>query len=233
MNLLVCHLVVQLTTSFKWHLLTGKSLEHDDPRLLNLLKMFDDAMADKNNPFLFFGIHDKWIMNFIKIFKLCQLPNSMEKILQFTKDTINEHIKLESREETEPSFIQQYLHKIKNTSQINNSFYGNIGRLNLENAILDFFMAGSETVSSYLNWCTLFMAKYRDVQKKVQEELDSISEGSRLIDVSDKVNTPYTEAVMLEVARMSNLFSGTDQRNCNKDLNLGKYDIKDILILEN
>jgi len=37
---------------------------------------------------------------------------------------------------------------------------------------MDFFMAGSETTSTTLTWAMLYMVRYPQVQKKVQEELD-------------------------------------------------------------
>ena len=47
----------------------------------------------------------------------------------------------------------------------------------------------------------LAMAMYPDVQKKAQAELDSVLEGMRLPEYSDKPRLPYVEAIMKETER--------------------------------
>lgn len=54
------------------------------------------------------------------------------------------------------------------------------GDANLNNVMLDFFLAGSETTSTSLNWSMLFMANYPEIQKKVQKELDEVTGGARV-----------------------------------------------------
>ena len=41
-------------------------------------------------------------------------------------------------------------------------------------ALGDMFTASSETTSSTLRWITLYMAKYPEIQQKVQAEIDSV-----------------------------------------------------------
>ena len=73
------------------------------------------------------------------------------------------------------------------------SFYGIAGMENLTHNLMDFFMAGSETTSTTLTWAMLYMVRYPQVQKKVQEELDRVVGRNRNPTLQDRSYLPYTE----------------------------------------
>lgn len=73
------------------------------------------------------------------------------------------------------------------------SFYGIDGTENLTNNLMDFFMAGSETTSTTLTWAMLYMVRYPQVQRKVQEELDTVVGRNRNPTLQDRPSLPYTE----------------------------------------
>ena len=82
-------------------------------------------------------------------------------------------------------FIDSYLAKIED-SPSDSSFHGTLGLQNLQSSILDLLLAGSDTTSTALTWSLLFMVKYPDIQKRVQEEIDQVVGGTRLPQVSDR-----------------------------------------------
>jgi len=82
-------------------------------------------------------------------------------------------------------FIDAFLVKIEESSP-ESSFHGTLGVQNLRSSILDLLIAGSETTSTALTWAVLFMIRYPDIQKKVQQELDQVVGNSRLPQVSDR-----------------------------------------------
>ena len=47
--------------------------------------------------------------------------------------------------------------------------------------VMDFFLAGSETTGGTLSWATLFMILHPEIQRKVQEELDTVLEGKEVV----------------------------------------------------
>ena len=51
---------------------------------------------------------------------------------------------------------------------------------------VDLFMAGSETTSKTLGFCFLYLVLYPEVQKKAQEEIDTITCRERLPTLNDK-----------------------------------------------
>ena len=102
-------------------------------------------------------------------------------------------------------FIDTVLVEIENTTDPESSFYREAGLTNLINTLMDLFIAGAETTSTTLTWAVLYMAREPDVQKRVQAELDSVVGQSRLPAVADRLNLPYTEAVILEIMRCGNI----------------------------
>jgi len=50
----------------------------------------------------------------------------------------------------------------------------------------DFFVAGGETTSTTLRWAILLISYFPEVQKKLQEEIDSVVGRERLPSLDDR-----------------------------------------------
>ncbi|XP_017774947.1 PREDICTED: probable cytochrome P450 303a1 [Nicrophorus vespilloides] len=66
---------------------------------------------------------------------------------------------------------------------------------------LDFFMAGSETTTKSFGFCFLHLILNPEVQKKAQEEIDSVVGRNRTPSLNDRPNLPYVEAIVMETLR--------------------------------
>ncbi|XP_035679840.1 cytochrome P450 2U1-like [Branchiostoma floridae] len=68
----------------------------------------------------------------------------------------------------------------------------------------DLFFAGIETIHSTLLWGFLYLAMHRDIQEKVQAELDSVmgKDPSNDVTLAHRAQLPYTEAALMEVQRV-------------------------------
>ena len=116
------------------------------------------------------------------------------------------------------------MHKIQETLDVNNPFYGDTGDLNLINVLFDFFMAGSDTTAITLDWAMLLMIRNPDVQTKVRQELDQ-NFGSRKAKFDEKQKIPYTEAVIHEIQRKGNILPLSVWHQMKRNIDIGKYSV--------
>ncbi|XP_065530463.1 cytochrome P450 2J4-like isoform X2 [Lathamus discolor] len=97
---------------------------------------------------------------------------------------------------------------------------------NMVCSINDLFLGGSETTSTTLNWGLLYMVANPDIQEKVQKELDAVLGPSQLICYEDRRELPYTNAVVHEVQRFSNIISVGMPRVCVRNTTLLSFALK-------
>ncbi|TNN46534.1 Cytochrome P450 2J5 [Liparis tanakae] len=94
---------------------------------------------------------------------------------------------------------------------------------NLALCSADLFAAGSETTSTTLLWALVFLIKITDIQDKVQAEIDDVIGQTRLPTMEDRLNMPYTNAVIHETQRMGNIVPLNGPRKAARDTTLGGY----------
>ena len=75
---------------------------------------------------------------------------------------------------------------------------------NLLISMFDLFIAGSETTSTQMEWIIYCLAKYPEVQEKLQQEIDRVI-GERPPAIHDRTSLTYAEAVVIEVCRYATL----------------------------
>ncbi|XP_077353473.1 cytochrome P450 2K1-like [Festucalex cinctus] len=96
---------------------------------------------------------------------------------------------------------------------------------NMNFVVGNLFAAGTDTTATTLRWGLLLMAKYPQIQERVHEEL-SREVSSRLIDVEDRKNLPYTNAVIHEIQRFANITPMAIMHQTSEDITFQGYFIK-------
>ncbi|XP_062994255.1 cytochrome P450 2J2-like [Elgaria multicarinata webbii] len=145
------------------------------------------------------------------------LFKNWEQLKSFVREIIEKH-----KEDWNPlntrDFIDAYLQEIAK-EDADSSFHDK----NLLHSALDLFFAGTETTSTTLLWALLYMAFYPEIQAKVQTEIDSVIGESRLPVMDDRDRMPYTNAVVHEVQRISNIVPLNAPRMTTNDTTLAGF----------
>ncbi|XP_068106947.1 cytochrome P450 2F3-like isoform X3 [Hyperolius riggenbachi] len=84
-------------------------------------------------------------------------------------------------------------------------------------------LGASDTVSTTLRHALLIFLKYPDVEDKIREEIDRVIGRDRLPEMDDRLNMPYTQAVMHEVQRFSDIAPLCGSHMVTKDVHFRGY----------
>ncbi|KAM4709773.1 cytochrome P450 2G1-like [Discoglossus pictus] len=96
---------------------------------------------------------------------------------------------------------------------------------NLLCSALQIFFAGVETTSTTMTYSILILMKFPDVLAKVQEEIDRVIGQSRNPQLKDRNQMPYTDAVIHEIQRFSDLLPMGVPRKVTQDVEFRGYTI--------
>ncbi|KAL7871968.1 hypothetical protein SRHO_G00069510, partial [Serrasalmus rhombeus] len=196
----------------------GHRFEYHDERFLAVLRLDSEALV------LAGSVRAQLYNAFPRLFAYVPGPHkkifsNYGKITDFLRDEIKKH-----KEDFDPSnprdFIDAYLIEMEKKSSDPEAGF-NIETLVV--ATLDMLEAGTETAAATIRWGLLFMMKYPEIQKKVQEEIDRVIGQSRQPSMADKPNMPYTDAVIHEIQRAGNTVPLGFPKRASRDAKLGGY----------
>uniref|UniRef100_A0A665UCJ1 Cytochrome P450 2J6-like n=1 Tax=Echeneis naucrates TaxID=173247 RepID=A0A665UCJ1_ECHNA len=148
---------------------------------------------------------------------------------------ISKYLKIEMHssnlDPSEPrDFIDCYLNEIQKDGVVDSVFHEE----NLVTCVFDLFVAGTETTSTTLRWALLYMAKYTEIQEKVQAEIDRVIGQSRQPSMEDRPKLPYTDAVIHELQRISNIVPLSLPHVTKREVQLEGYKIpKGVTVIPN
>ncbi|XP_056132348.1 cytochrome P450 2J4-like [Lampris incognitus] len=210
-------------------LVFGHRFEYGDERFINIMRKLDRAIQIE------VSIWAQLYNSFPVLMKCLPGPHhTVQHIWNEVKDLIKEELQQhkKNRDPAEPrDYIDCYLNEIEMSKGDAGSTFDED---NLVICTLDLFAAGSETTSTTLRWALLYMAKYPDVQEKVQAEIDRVIGSSRQPSMMDRANLPYTDAVIHEIQRMGNIVPLSIPHITNRDVQLGDYTVpKGVTIIPN
>nr|WCC58046.1 cytochrome P450 [Pharsalia antennata] len=181
-----------------WAMMAGQRFDIEDERLRKLLQIIHDAfrLVDMSG-----GLINQ--MPFLRHIapEACgynQIMSILNRMWKFLEEAISEHRKTVCFSQPR-DLIDAFLQKmnINNDSTFTDD--------QLMSLCLDLFMAGAETTSNTLAFTVMYMVLYPEIQTKVQAEIDREVGRNRCPNLNDRVRLRYTEAVLNEIQRRSNI----------------------------
>ncbi|GAB1601444.1 cytochrome P450 2B4-like [Argonauta hians] len=205
-------------------LIFGKSIKFDDPEIQKLVGHFK---------YFFNTVNAVVPENFLPILRYILWNSPIRKLLKGDKairtyitKKITEHRESFNAENIR-DLIDAYLITLQNDP--NNAA---LSETNMFRAIMDIFLAGTDTTAVSLNWAFRYMAKYPDIQNKCREEIKKITNLNRSVKMEEKRLMPYVAATLLEVQRIAPVAPTTIPHAAVTDTSLGGYDIpKDTIVV--
>ncbi|XP_023253269.1 cytochrome P450 2K4-like [Seriola lalandi dorsalis] len=199
----------------------GSRYEYNDPEFTSLIKRVNRHLALMVSPSIqmynMFPWFCKWITNRNEFHNLdADITKHNLELFRRLEETLNPQMCR--------GFVDAFLVHKKNLEEsgITNSHFHNE---NLLRSVTNMFSAGSETTVTTLKFGLLLMAKNPKIQNQVQEELSSVV-GSRQVQVEDKKNLSFTNAVIHEIQRLANIAPMSLPHKTTKDITFQGHFIK-------
>ncbi|NXM37116.1 CP2J6 protein, partial [Oxyruncus cristatus] len=221
----VVHTVANVICS----MIFGHRFSTDDENFHRLIESFDTIIAFGNSISFYVYEMSPWLASHF-LAPVKKTKSCLDFVRALLAKELESHKEKRKQGENQ-DFIDHYLAEIDKTKGDADATYN---EENLTQTIFDLFIAGTETTATTLCWALLFMVVYPDIQEKVQKELDAVLGYSHVFCYEDRKKLPYTNAVVHEIQRYSNIILIALPRLSLKDTELLGYHVpKNTLIVAN
>ncbi|KAJ6655110.1 hypothetical protein lerEdw1_006014 [Lerista edwardsae] len=182
------------------HILLGERFNYQDQEYLEILRMLTESFWLENTVAgqlysLFPGIMDYLPGGHQTYFK------NLFAIQAFVAKKVKEHEK--TLDPNAPrDFVDSFLLKME---QERSNAKTEFTRENLNMTAYDLFIAGTETTSTTLRYILMVLTEHPAVQAEAQQEVDQVIGQDRTPSMKDRLEMPYTEAVIHEAQRCLDL----------------------------
>ncbi|XP_062454173.1 uncharacterized protein LOC134152637 [Rhea pennata] len=178
----------------------GNRFDYTDEELLSLLQIMNEVFREISTPWAQFYDMNGTFLKYLpgphtKIYYMLQkMRRFVARRVQKNRETLDASL---PRDFIDSFLVQMEKEKDNPASEFTLE--------NLELTTLNLFFAGTETVSSTLRFGFLLLMKHPAVQEKLHAEIDQVIGRERPPAIKDRGRMPYTDAVIHEVQRFSDL----------------------------
>ncbi|XP_068220852.1 cytochrome P450 2L1-like [Palaemon carinicauda] len=189
-----------------WQMVAGIRYDINDEKIIRLHKLLNDALAAFDGPVMWLDIYPN-LVNFLPFWLRTKLGmNSIyenAKIIRtfIQEEVLDQHVKNLDRDNPK-DYIDSYLVEMEKRK---NDPESTMSMDDLTYGLIDFFGDGTSTVSATTKWTVFFLAKYPEIQKRVQKEIDSVVPRDELPSLEHRDRLPYVDAFIHEVMRVSSV----------------------------
>ncbi|KAM9354931.1 cytochrome P450 2K1-like [Pholidichthys leucotaenia] len=178
----------------------GSRFEYDDPEFTSLVDSTCRSIQLSTSPSIQMYNMFPWLFKWIA---------DRKEFHRLTAHSIKQNLSIFSqlKKTLNPQkcrcFVDAFLVRKQNLEEsgiTNSNFHDG----NLVMTVRQLFGAGTETTATTLRWALLLMAKYPQIQDQVQEELRNVI-GDAQVQIADRKNLPFTDAVIHEIQRLSSI----------------------------
>uniref|UniRef100_A0ACB8EG50 Uncharacterized protein n=2 Tax=Sphaerodactylus townsendi TaxID=933632 RepID=A0ACB8EG50_9SAUR len=199
-------------------ILLGKRFEYDNSTFIRLLRLINENVR-------LFGSPSVQLYNMFPALGFLfgarkTILNNRDEVYAFIQATFIESLK-ELDANDQRNLIDSFLIRQQEEKTQTNGFFHNE---NLQALVGNLFAAGTETTSTTLRWGLLLMMKYPEIQSKVQEEIARVI-GSAQPRTEHRAKMPYTDAVIHEIQRFSNIIPANVPHATTVDVAFKGYSI--------
>ncbi|XP_019114704.1 cytochrome P450 2K1 isoform X1 [Larimichthys crocea] len=199
----------------------GSRFEYDDPEFTSLVDRTNRNIQLLATPSIQMYNLFPWLFKWVahrKEFNSFFAANRKQNLALFShlKETLNPQMCR--------GFVDAFLvckQNLEKSGVTNSHFHSE----NLLMTVIQLFAAGTDTTSSTLRWGLLLMTKYPKIQDQVQEEVNRVI-GGRQVQVEDRKNLPFTDAVIHETQRLANIVPMAVPHRTSQDVTFQGHFIK-------
>ncbi len=208
----------------------GKRYEHTDPEFQHLLHILDSLVKQLGSGGAIIFVP---ILRYVVPKLYNDLVSCYQHFIDFIQKIIIEHQDIFQPDNVN-DFIDVFLKEIRSTENETGDRGNFLHLKSLSATTVVLYMTGIETSSTTMRWALLYMMVYSDIQRKVQQELDTVIGRNRMPEWKDRLELPYTEAVLQEIQRIRTIVPVVIPHEASQDTKLNGYDIpKGSLVFSN
>ncbi|GAB6030774.1 hypothetical protein CHUAL_007622 [Chamberlinius hualienensis] len=185
-------------------MVTGKRFDYDDPAIRRFHKIL--KYGETRFPAISLASLMPWLSKIPgadKMFKLQQIRNYLDASIN-SAAAIASTVRNEYEDGLQSNYIYAFLSErnARIKAKSNDDIFTETG---LNHITRDLLVAGTETTATTLLFSLFYMTLNPEIQQKVQNEIDRVIGRERQPSYNDRLNMPYTEAIILEVHRIVSL----------------------------
>ncbi|XP_029451962.1 cytochrome P450 2K6-like isoform X2 [Rhinatrema bivittatum] len=197
-------------------ILLGHRFDYQDPLFLRLINLLSENVVLLGSPSVM--VYNVYPALGFLLAGHRSIKKNTDEFRSFIAKTLIQHLRqLDANDQR--SLIDVFLVRQEAEKSNPSSYFHEDNLISLASNL---FAAGTETTTTTLYWGLLLMIKYPEVQRKVQEEIETVM-GSSQPKIEHRKKMPYTDAVIHEIQRYANILPLSVHRETTTEIKFKGY----------